>query len=133
MEGAREGPTDVGGVAGRRIGLGIVLLAEGEYTVAEGVGSGPLDDCTARLSDSTFALRTAAAAAALAAAFETSDSLSPTHVLANHRPPAMPLISRFAVRQRRGLFLLLSSGMMGAKPVPILGGGWTGKGLDGRG
>ena len=133
MEGAREGPTDVDGVAGRRIGLGMVLLDEGGYTGAEGVESEPVDDCTARLSDSTFALRTAAAAAALAAAVAKSDSLSPTHVLANHRPPAMPLISRFAMRQRRGLFLLLSSGMTGAKPVPILGGGWTGKGLDGRG
>jgi hypothetical protein len=87
----------------------------------------------ARLSVSKLAFRIAAAAAALTAAVASSDSLSPTHERVNHRPPAMPRISRFAVRQRRGLFLLLSSGIRGARPVGILGGGWTGNGFDGRG
>lgn len=81
------------------------------------------------LSTSPFLCEAAAAAVALA----YSDSLSPTHDLANHRPPAMPRISRFAVLQRRILFPLRSRGNMGAKPAPIFGGGCTGNGLDGKG
>lgn len=74
-----------------------------------------------------------AAIDAVTGALEKSDSLSPTHDLANQRPPAMPRISRFAVLQRRTLVPLLSRGNMGAKPVPIFGGGCTGNGLEGRG
>ena len=74
-----------------------------------------------------------AAVDAVAGALENSESLSPTHDLANHRPPAMPRISRFAVLQRRTLVPLRSRGNTGAKPVPIFGGGCTGNGLEGKG
>lgn len=70
-------------------------------------------------------------AAAWAVAY--SDSLSPIHALTNHRPPPMPRTSRFACRQCRTFLPLLSSGVTVAKPDPILGGGWTGKGLFGSG
>lgn len=46
-----------------------------------------------------------------------SESLSPTQERANQRPPAMPRISRWAVRQRLAFLPLLSRGMGGAKPV----------------
>jgi hypothetical protein len=72
----------------------------------------------------------ARAAAATAEAY--SDSFSPTQERANQRPPAIPRISRLAVRQCLTLLPLLSSGMTGAKPVAILGGIWTGKGFVGR-
>lgn len=62
-----------------------------------------------------------------------SESLSPTHARVNQRPPAIPLISRFATLHRRTLVPVRSSGNMGANPVLILGGGWTGNGFDGRG
>jgi hypothetical protein len=70
---------------------------------------------------------------AVPAAVAYSDSLSPTHERANHRPPAMPLISRFAIRQCRTFLPLLSKGMAGAKPVNILIGVWTGNGFVGSG
>ena len=70
---------------------------------------------------------------AAAAAVAYADSFSPIHDLANHRPPAMPRISRLACRQCRTFFPLLSSGITGAKPEPILVGGWTEKGFEGRG
>jgi hypothetical protein len=91
----------------------------------------PLTFDIAILSGSAFLC--VAAVETMGGAFENSDSLSPTHDLANHRPPAMPRISRFAVLQRRTLVPLLSRGNMGAKPVPIFGGGCTGNGLEGRG
>jgi len=62
-----------------------------------------------------------------------SDSFSPTQVFANHRPPAIPRISRWATRQWRTFLPVRSRGMGGAKPVAILTGGMTGKGLVGRG
>lgn len=62
-----------------------------------------------------------------------SESLSPTHERTNQRPPAIPRISRWAVRQCLIFFPFLSNGIGGAKPVGILSGGWTGKGLEGRG
>lgn len=68
-----------------------------------------------------------------AMATANSDSLSPTHARVNQRPPAIPLISRFATLHRRTLVAVRSSGNMGANPVPILGGGWTGNGFEGRG
>ena len=61
-----------------------------------------------------------------------SDSLSPTQVLASHRPPAIPRISRLAGRQCLTALVLLSRGR-GARPEVIFGGGWTGKGFVGRG
>ena len=51
----------------------------------------------------------------------------------NHRPPAIPRISRFAVRQRRTFLPDLSSGRAGANPDVIFGGGWTGNGFVGGG
>lgn len=74
-----------------------------------------------------------AAACEAATAAANSDSLSPTHDLMNQRPPAIPRTSRLTCRHLRTDLPLLSRGMTGAKPVPILGGGWTGNGLDGRG
>lgn len=62
-----------------------------------------------------------------------SDSLSPTHVFMNHRPPAIPRISRWAVRQRLTLLVDLSRGIGGAKPVGIFTGACTGNGLVGSG
>ena len=59
-------------------------------------------DPPASLSVSTAAAAAAAcwfAAVAAAAADASSESFSPTQDRANHRPPAMPRISRFAVRQ----------------------------------
>lgn len=79
-----------------------------------------------------FAACTAAVDAEVAAV-ANSDSFSPTQVRANHRPPAMPLISRLTCLQRRTGLPLRSRGMTGAKPVPIFGGGCTGNGLDGKG
>ena len=75
---------------------------------------------------SAAALCAAACAAATAAA--NSDSFSPTQDLTNQRPPAMPRTSRLTCRHFRTGFPLLSRGITGAKPVPILGGGWTGLG-----
>lgn len=43
-----------------------------------------------------------------------SDSFSPTHVFANHLPPAIPRISLFAVRQCRTCFFDLSRVIGGA-------------------
>lgn len=60
--------------------------------------------------------------AATATAEANSDSFSPTQQRANHRPPAIPRISRCAVRQCLTFLPLLSSGMTGANPVAILGG-----------
>lgn len=83
------------------------------------------------LSESaTFVVVVAEADAIL---FANSDSLSPTHERANQRPPAMPRISRFAILHWRALAPLRSKGCTGANPVPIFGGGWTGKGFEGRG
>ena len=86
---------------------------------------------TAILSESaTLAL---VAAEAIAMVVAKSDSLSPTHERANQRPPAMPRISRFAILHWRTLAPVRSKGCMGANPVPIFGGGWTGKGFEGSG
>lgn len=83
------------------------------------------------LSDSaSFAV---VAAEAVATVVARSDSLSPTHERVNQRPPAMPRISRFAILHGRTLAPLRSKDCTGAKPVPIFGGGWTGKGFEGRG
>lgn len=62
-----------------------------------------------------------------------ADSFSPTQAFANHLPPAIPRISRFAVRQWRTFAPLRSRGVLEAKPEPTLGGGRTGKGFVGRG
>ena len=62
-----------------------------------------------------------------------SDSFSPTQDRANHRPPPIPRISRLATRQRLTFLPLLSSGITGAKPEWIFGGGCTGNGFVGRG
>ena len=70
---------------------------------------------------------------AASVAMASSDSFSPTQVRANQRPPAIPRISRCAGRQCRGLPLVRSSGVVGAYPVVILGGGWTWKGFVGSG
>lgn len=51
-----------------------------------------------------------------------SEFLSPTHDRANHRPPAMPRISRLATRQCLTFFPLLSRGVGGAKLAGTLGG-----------
>lgn len=53
-----------------------------------------------------------------------SESFDPAHARANHRPPAMPFISRCAIRHGRTFDCLpfRSKGMTGAKPVPIFGG-----------
>lgn len=123
MEAAREVATEA--PAWDLIALGFEgSLREG---VADGVSGPPRENtdpwAEARLSVSTLAFVMAAAAAAFTAADVSSESFSPTHVLANQRPPAIPLISRFAVRQRRGLLVLLSRGITGANPVGILGGG----------
>ena len=67
------------------------------------------------------------------AAAASSDSFSPTQDRANHRPPPIPRISRLATRQCLTFLPLLSSGITGAKPEWILGGGWTGNGFVGRG
>lgn len=61
--------------------------------------------------------------AAVAIATANCDSLSPAHVRANHRPPAIPRTSRCAKRQRRTFLPLLSRGIVGAAPVFILGAG----------
>jgi hypothetical protein len=63
----------------------------------------------------------------------SSDSFSPTQDRANHRPPPIPRISRWATRQCLTFLWLLSKGITGANPVWIFGGGWTGKGFVGRG
>lgn len=52
-----------------------------------------------------------------------SESFSPTQDRANHRPPAIPRISRLATRQCLTFLRLLSRGKGGANPVAILGGG----------
>lgn len=59
----------------------------------------------------------------VAAKVAYSESLSPTHERANQRPPAIPRISRWAVRQCLTFLPLLSRGRGGAKPVGIFGGG----------
>ena len=51
-----------------------------------------------------------------------SESLLPTHERANHRPPAMPRISRLAVRQCLTFLPLLSRVKGSVKPAGILGG-----------
>lgn len=66
-------------------------------------------------------------------AFAYSESRSPTYVRAIHCPPAMPRIARWALRQWRTRAPVLSKGIVGAKPEPILGSACTRKGLDGRG
>lgn len=62
-----------------------------------------------------------------------ADSFSPTHERVNHRPPAMPLISRLTGRQCRTFAPERSSGKTGANPVLIFCGGWTEKGFMGSG
>jgi hypothetical protein len=73
------------------------------------------------------------ACAEIPPAAASSDSFSPTQDRANHRPPPIPRISRWATRQCLAFLPLLSSGITGAKPEWIFGGGWTGKGFVGRG
>lgn len=51
---------------------------------------------------------------AASVATASSESFSPTQERANQRPPAMPRISRCAMRQCRGLPFVRSSGMTGA-------------------
>src|ERR1700733_6283592 len=46
----------------------------------------------------------------------SSESFSPTQDRANHRPPPIPRISRFASRQCLTFLPLLSRGIEGAKP-----------------
>jgi hypothetical protein len=46
----------------------------------------------------------------------SSESFSPTQDRANHRPPPIPRISRFATRQCLTFLPLLSRGIKGAKP-----------------
>lgn len=60
---------------------------------------------------------------ACVAAEAYSDSFSPTHERANQRPPAIPRISRLAIRQCRTFFPVLSRGITGAEPVGIFKGG----------
>jgi hypothetical protein len=132
IDAAREVTADAPGWLFATFGLATAFTGAADPDASSGVWA-VVELNAARLSVSKLAFRIAAAAAALTAAVASSDSFSPTHERVNHRPPAMPRISRFAVRQRRGLFLLLSSGIRGARPVGILGGGWTGNGFDGRG
>lgn len=58
----------------------------------------------------------------LSMASARGDSLSPIQVRVNHRPPAMPLISRLTGRQCLGLAPVRSRGTTGANPVLIFRG-----------
>lgn len=98
MEAAREVATDIPACDLMVFGLGDTFTD----SVADRSSAPPRDDTEtlfARLSVSVLAFTIATAASRFVVARASSDSLSPTHVRANHRPPPMPLISRLAVRQ----------------------------------
>jgi len=101
LEGAAEGFTDA------------ILFA---FLVPRPSGA-ELDDCLDKPNDPldfSGSLRVSEVA--------YSESLLPTHERANHRPPAIPRISRLAVRQCLTFLPLLSRVKGSVKPVGILGG-----------
>jgi len=67
-----------------------------------------------------------------AMAIANAESFSPTHERVNHRPPAMPLISRWTGRQCRTFKPVRSSGKTGANPVLIFLRWLDGKGFHGK-
>lgn len=116
-------------VAGMVVGADMAASLGGKVIPA--AANAAADAAADAASRSAAAWAKACDAAAWAEA--NSDSFSPTHVRVNQRPPAMPRTSRLTCRQRLTGLPLLSRDVDDAKPVPILAGGCTGNGFEGRG